>query len=79
MLLNSDTEIQNDTLIKLLETIREDDNIGVVGGKLLNADSSIQYSAGFFPNLNKVFCWMYFIDDIPFLNEVLKPYHMENK
>lgn len=79
LLLNSDTELQNDSLIKLLETIKDDNGIGAAGGKLLNLDKSLQPSAGFFPNLSKVFYWMFFIDDIPFLRKVLKPYHEEDK
>ncbi len=79
LLLNSDTEVNNDTFLQLLEFIKTDDNIGVVGGKLLNHDGSLQPSAGFFPNLNKVFYWMFFIDDIPFLRKILKPYHAEDK
>lgn len=79
LLLNSDTEVKNDALLKLLETIKADDNIGVVGGKLLNHDGALQPSVGFFPNLNKVFYWMFFLDDLPYLNTLLKPYHVENK
>lgn len=79
LLLNSDTEINSDTLIKLLEVVKKDEKIAVVGGKLLNPDGSTQSSAGFFPNLGKVFFWMFFIDDIPFVNKFLKPYHMEEK
>lgn len=77
LLLNSDTEVRNDALMNLLETIKNDNNIGIVGGKLLNPDGSIQASAGYFPNLDKVFYWMFFIDDIPFLKELIHPYHVE--
>lgn len=79
LLLNSDTEVKTDALLQLLDAIKADDNIGVVGGKLLNPDGSIQPSAGFFPNLIKVFYWMFFIDDIPLLTKVLKPFHTEDK
>lgn len=79
LLLNSDTEVNNDALLQLLNAIKADDKIGVVGGKLLNPDGSIQPSAGFFPNLKKIFFWMFFIDDIPLLRNILKPYHAEDK
>lgn len=79
LLLNSDTEVEKDTLVNLLHKIKSEESIGVVGGKLLNPDGSIQPSAGFFPNLSKVFFWMFFIDDVPYLNKLLRPYHMENK
>lgn len=79
LLLNSDTEVEKDALIKLLETISRDEKIGAVGGKLINLDGTLQYSLGFFPNLPKVFFWMFFIDDIPLLSKILKPYHLEEK
>ena len=44
LLLNSDTEVRNDALSQLLEVIKEDYSIGVLGGKLLNTDGSIQPS-----------------------------------
>ncbi len=79
LLLNSDTEIEKDAVIKLLETIKADDDKGVVGGKLINIDGTIQPSAGYFPHPAKVFSWMFFLDDIPLLRKVLKPYHAEEK
>lgn len=79
LLLNSDTEVEEDALIKLLEVIRRDKYIGVVGGRLLNQDETCQPSAGYFPNLSKVFLWMFFIDDIPFVKKLIKPYHVEDK
>ena len=79
LLLNSDTKVVSDALIKLLETVKKERNVGVVGGKLLNADGSIQPSVGFFPNLTRVFLWMTFLDDIPFFTYFLKPYHVEGK
>lgn len=79
LLLNSDTEIENGALENLLSIIKSDGSIGVVGGKLLNLDLSIQPSCGFFPSVAKIFYWMFFLDDLPFLDSFLKPYHMENK
>lgn len=79
LLLNSDTQLKTDTLAKLLETVKGDNTIGVVGGKLENIDGTTQPSVGYFPNLSKVFFWMFFIDDIPLLSKILKPYHLEDK
>lgn len=79
LLLNSDTRVKNNTFIKLLEAMSGRENIGVVGGKLLNRDNSIQQSMGFFPNLTRVFLWMTFLDDIPILTSLIKPYHITNK
>lgn len=79
LLLNSDTEVKENSLINLLSTIRKDKNIGVAGGKLLNGDGSVQYSVGYFPSLFKVFCWMFFWDDLPWVSSLIKPYHVEDK
>lgn len=79
LLLNSDTRVKNNSLVKLLEAIEGKENIGVIGGKLLNRDGSIQQSAGFFPNLIKIFFWMTFLDDIPVITSLIKPYHITNK
>lgn len=79
LLLNSDTEIDKDTLVGLLDEIKKNQRVGVVGGKLLNPDGSVQTSAGFLPSLSKIFFWMFFIDDIPLLSRLIKPYHIQDK
>lgn len=79
LLLNSDTEIKKESLMHLLETAKSEKNLGALGGKLLNIDGTIQFSLGFFPTLARVFFWMSFLDDIPFLSPFLTPYHIERK
>ena len=76
LLLNSDTKVEKDTLVNLLKVIRADRSIGVVGPKLLNSDNTVQPSVGFFPTLTKVFFWMSFLDDIPLIQNLLRPYHI---
>lgn len=78
LLLNSDTELSADTLAVLLKEMESDKKTGVLGVKLLNRDGSLQPSAGFFPHLHKIFFWMTFIDDLPLLSNILKPYHQQN-
>ncbi len=79
LLLNSDTEVDYNTLYNLYKYIDENDQVGVIGNKLVGRDGQIQPSAGFFPSLGKVFFWMTFIDDLPYLNKLIKPYHVETK
>lgn len=79
LLLNTDTEISDNTIEKLLEIFAKDQVIGVAGCKLLNKDGTLQPSIGYFPSIIKVFFWMSFVDDIPILTSVIKPYHLENK
>ena len=51
LLLNPDTVIQSESFYPVIEFLRKNANIGICGGKLLNADDSLQYSTGSFPTL----------------------------
>lgn len=75
LLLNSDTKLQENCLIRLIEKMEKDPSIGAIGPKLLNSDSSLQPSGGFYPNLYRVFLWMFFIDDLPFFERLFTSYH----
>src|SRR3989344_4022548 len=77
LLLNSDTYLIENSLLKLVQTAENLDNLGALGPLLLNEDRSIQQSAGFFPNLPQVFFWMSFIDDLPG-GTILKPFHVDH-
>jgi GT2 family glycosyltransferase len=79
LLLNSDTQITKDSISILVKSMIYDKSLGVVGGKLLNFDGSTQQSAGYTPHLSKIFFWMTFLDDIFFLQQFLKPYHITNQ
>lgn len=79
LLLNSDTQVNSETIPELLKTLTRDGKIGAAGCKLLNSDGTVQPSAGYFPSIVKVFYWMMFIDDLPFFSGILNPYHIENK
>ncbi len=77
LLLNSDTYLIENSLQKLVEFAKKQNNLGVLVPQLLNSDKSIQQSIGFFPNLPQIFFWMTFIDDLPF-GQILKPYHVDH-
>ncbi len=51
MLLNPDTEVLNDALIRLIEVLESDSTIGVVGPHTLNSDGSHQSTRRRFPTL----------------------------
>lgn len=78
LLINSDTQIRAGSLKFFLKVMEDNSKIGVVGAKLINKDRSIQPSVGFFPSITKVFFWMTFLDDLHFLADIIKPYHVEN-
>lgn len=50
--------------------------VGISTCALVNPDKkTYQGSGGSFPTLGKVFAWMTFLDDIPGLDKLIKPYH----
>lgn len=78
LLLNSDTKVNPGTFRNLIDSFYLKESIAVVGPKIINPDGSIQPSAGYIPSFIKVFLWMTFLDDLPFLNQFIKPYHVES-
>lgn len=63
LLLNPDVTLESDTLTKVLHLIdryHAQQEIGIIGIKLLNPNGSIQASAGPFPSINRIFkeVWM---------------------
>lgn len=76
LLLNSDTKIENPSLLRqIIDHLDSHPKIGIAGCALRNADGSYQGSGGYFPSLLRVFAWMFFLDDIPFLDRLIKPFH----
>jgi hypothetical protein len=79
LILNSDTLILPGVFSKIIKWINNHSQVGVVGCQILNLEKKNQPSGGYFPTLLKVFLWMSFLDDLPFVWRVVKPYHIENK
>lgn len=78
LLLNQDTVLLEEALQKMLSFMDKYPQIGLAGCQLLNQDKTIQPSAGYFPRLSKIFLMMSFLDDLPLLRDVLKPYQTRN-
>jgi len=55
LLLNSDTEIIDNALGKMVQFMQENSDCGIMGCKLLNPDGSIQYSCRRFPSYHTAF------------------------
>ena len=49
--LNSDTEIKDDGILRMVDFMEKNSKVGILGAKLLNKDGSSQKSAGSFYNL----------------------------
>lgn len=78
LFLNSDTQFIEDSLSIVLKWASSRSSPFILGCKLLNPDRSLQYSAGFFPSLTKVFAWTLFIDDLPLIKLFFPSYHLEH-
>ena len=77
LFLNSDTEVVGANTFKgIVEWMDKNPKIGVMSTKLVNPDGrTVQGSGGSFPDLLRVFLWMTFIDDLPLLDILVKPFH----
>jgi len=73
-LLNPDTRLKKDCLKNLVDWFETHPEEKLAGCLLLNPDGSLQPSGGFAPTLFRLFCWTFFIDDLPLLRRFLKPY-----
>ena len=77
LLLNSDTKITDRKIFKeMIGWMDAHPKVGVASCALLNPDEkTYQGSGGYFPTLIRVFAWMSFLDDIPGIDTLIKPYH----
>lgn len=77
LLLNDDTKIIDKNIFKeMIKWMDEHPKVGIATCALVNPDlKTYQGSGGSFPTLPKVFAWMFFLDDIPLIDNLIKPYH----
>ena len=77
LLLNDDTKIIDKNIFKeMIAWMDEHPKVGLSSCGLVNPDRVVfQGSGGYYPTLFRVFAWMSFIDDIPGLDKLIKPYH----
>ncbi|MCG2692251.1 glycosyltransferase family 2 protein, partial [Microgenomates group bacterium] len=77
-LLNSDTLIKPSTISTLMK-LAVKNNSPIASCQLLNSDGSIQPQGGYLPDLWRLALWMLFIDDLPVIKSLVKPYHQNLK
>lgn len=75
LLLNSDTYFSGNVLKPFIAWLRKNPKIGIASVALKNQDGSLQGTGGYFPTLIRVWSWMLFLDDIPFFDALVKPFH----
>jgi GT2 family glycosyltransferase len=75
LLLNTDTIILHSAISQSLNWLSSHPEANGCTAQLLNADHSIQASGGYFPNLANVTTWCLGLDDLPLVNNLIKPFH----
>lgn len=77
LLLNDDTKIVDKNIFcEMISWMDSHPKVGLSSCALINPDlKNYQGSGGYFPTLQRVIAWMTFIDDIPYLDKLIKPYH----
>jgi GT2 family glycosyltransferase len=75
-ILNSDTLLKKNTIALLMQEVLKT-RAEIASCRLLNIDGSIQPQGGFLPTLPRLAAWMWFIDDLPLVDHLLKPYHQD--
>ncbi len=75
LLLNSDTVLMENSLKKMIDWMEKNKKVGISSCQLVYQDGSLQRTGGYFPNLLRIFNWMFFLDDLPLIRELIKPFH----
>lgn len=77
LLLNDDTKIINKNIFKeMIAWMDSHPKVGLSSCALVNPDEkTYQGSGGYFPTLPRVMAWMTFLDDIPYVDKIIRPYH----
>ena len=75
LFLNSDTIILHSAISQSLNWLSSHPEAGACTAQLLNKDYTIQASGGYFPNLLNIKTWTFNLDDLPFVNFFIKPFH----
>jgi len=75
LLLNTDTLIKGNLLCEMVNWMDKNKEVGISSCALKNKDGSIQGTGGYFPTLFRVFAWMTFLEDLPGIDYIIKPFH----
>ncbi|MEK7526461.1 MAG: glycosyltransferase family 2 protein [Patescibacteria group bacterium] len=74
LFLNSDTLVKNNVVKNVFDHLEANSKLGAAGVKIVGVDGNIQEAGGYFPTLTRVFSWMT-IQDLPFVDGIIKPFH----
>jgi len=69
LFLNSDTQIKDQGFVKMIDYLKKNEKIGILGGKLKNEDGTAQASTGNFYNLFNLFFMLLGIERVGFIRK----------
>lgn len=75
LLLNSDTEIVDNSIFAAYQNLDKADILTV---RIRGQDGTNQQAGGFGPTLLNLFFWAFFLDDLPILRKLVKPYQISD-
>ena len=75
LMINSDVVILHSAISQAVIWLSSHPEAVACTAQLLNPDQTIQMSGGYFPNFINMTTWCLGIDDIPFVNSLIKPFH----
>jgi GT2 family glycosyltransferase len=75
--LNSDTEVDPDTLVNFNELIHHH-HPDIASCRLVNPDHSLQPQGGFLPNSLNIPLWMLNLDNLPLIRSLCHPYQLRD-
>lgn len=78
LLLNSDTIASIEAFHQLISFMETHENVGICAPKLLYPDGRIQQNGGGLPNVWNIFSWQFFLDEIPILTHLYRPYQLRD-
>ena len=76
--LNQDTYFFNHSFSAVCDFLTNEE-VDILGPKLLYPDKKLQFTAGYFPKLGNLFAWAFFLDDLPLLQRFIRSYHLNDR
>ena len=75
LLLNSDTLASNQSFSVLISWLDNHPKVGIASPKILNLDGTTQPNGGAIPTQSNIFTWMFFLNRLPLLPQIIPNYH----
>lgn len=75
LILNPDIQFLEDSISKMIGYMEAHRDVGLAGGTLLDSGQKILPNGGYFPTLTRLFFWVFFLDDLPVVADLVQSYH----